>query len=413
VPQEPSAQQRLQAVERLLDGAMVAVAPRLLPVVVAGYGSLVLARRLLAGLATAHEVDEVLRALPHNPTTEMDLELWALATRLRTDAASVQALHEHTPDALAAAYREGTLPELLQRELRAFLDRYGFRGVAEIDLGQPRWSETPEHILGSLRNYLDLTDVAQAPAAQFQRGEAAAQAALAMLTERARNKGWLRGHAVRFLLERTRELAGMREVPKALLVECFALARAHLLAIGEQLRREGRLRAADDPFFLSLRELQRALDGEPLGELAAARHKEHEREKARRRVPRVLLSDGTSPEAQAQAGDGKGLVGTAASAGTVSGVARVVLNPIGARVLPGEILVAPSTDPGWTPLFLTASGLVMEMGGAMSHGAVVAREYGIPAVVGVADATLRIRPGQRLTLDGTSGTVTLHDDPPA
>ena len=132
-------------------------------------------------------------------------------------------------------------------------------------------------------------------------------------------------------------------------------------------------------------------------------------------MPRVLLSDGTSPEAQAegQAGDGKGLIGTAASAGTVSGVARVVLDPIGARVLPGEILVAPSTDPGWTPLFLTAAGLVMEMGGAMSHGAVVAREYGIPAVVGVADATQRIRPGQRLTLDGASGTVTLHDDPPA
>jgi pyruvate,water dikinase len=98
-------------------------------------------------------------------------------------------------------------------------------------------------------------------------------------------------------------------------------------------------------------------------------------------------------------------VGTAASAGTVTGHARVVLDPTGAHLQPGEILVAPSTDPGWTPLFLTAGGLVMEMGGANSHGAVVAREYGIPAVVGVANATSLITTGQQLTVDGSSGLI--------
>ena len=98
-------------------------------------------------------------------------------------------------------------------------------------------------------------------------------------------------------------------------------------------------------------------------------------------------------------------MGTAASAGTVTAVARVILDPVGAHLEPGEILVAPSTDPGWTPLFLTAGGLVMEMGGANSHGAVVAREYGIPAVVGVAQATRHIKTGQRVTVDGTAGLV--------
>jgi rifampicin phosphotransferase len=98
-------------------------------------------------------------------------------------------------------------------------------------------------------------------------------------------------------------------------------------------------------------------------------------------------------------------VGTPASAGRVSGTARVILDPSGAQLLPGEILVAPSTDPGWTPLFLVAGGLVMEMGGANSHGAVVAREYGIPAIVGVPDATARIRTGQRVEVDGSAGTV--------
>ena len=105
--------------------------------------------------------------------------------------------------------------------------------------------------------------------------------------------------------------------------------------------------------------------------------------------------------------DAGGLTGTPASAGTVTGIARVIMEPVGAHLEPGEILVAPSTDPGWTPLFLTAGGLVMEMGGANSHGAVVAREYGIPAVVGVHDATRRIVTGQKITVNGSSGAVTL------
>jgi len=121
----------------------------------------------------------------------------------------------------------------------------------------------------------------------------------------------------------------------------------------------------------------------------------------------VLLSDGTEPtieSAPATAGDNV-LRGTAASPGQVTAPARVVLEPHDAHLAYGDILVAPSTDPGWTPLFLTAGGLVMEMGGAMSHGAIVAREYGIPAVVGVVGAVERIHTGQRITVDGGAGTV--------
>ena len=99
--------------------------------------------------------------------------------------------------------------------------------------------------------------------------------------------------------------------------------------------------------------------------------------------------------------------GSPASPGLVTGKARVIRSPQGAHLEPGEILVASSTDPGWMPLFLTAGGLVMEMGGMMSHGAVVAREYGIPAVVGVAGATERIMTGDSLTVDGTAGVVSM------
>jgi pyruvate,water dikinase len=132
----------------------------------------------------------------------------------------------------------------------------------------------------------------------------------------------------------------------------------------------------------------------------------YDQELRRRTVPQVLLSDGTDPEAVAAPPAAGSLVGTPASTGRLTGTARVVMDPVGAHLEPGEILVAPSTDPGWTPLFLTAGGLVMEMGGANSHGAVVAREYGIPAVVGVPQATHRISTGDVITIDGAAGTVT-------
>jgi len=159
----------------------------------------------------------------------------------------------------------------------------------------------------------------------------------------------------------------------------------------------------------SIRALDRALDGERFVDLVTERRAAYTVELRRRHVPRLLMSDGTEPEAVATPAirsDGA-LAGSPASAGTVTGPARVVLDPVGAHLEPGEILVAPSTDPGWTPLFLTAGGLVMEMGGSNSHGAVVAREYGIPAVVGVPEATSRIETGQLITVDGASGLVTV------
>jgi pyruvate,water dikinase len=162
-------------------------------------------------------------------------------------------------------------------------------------------------------------------------------------------------------------------------------------------------------FFLDLSEAHRALDGADLRSLVERRREAYDQELLRRRVPRVLLSDGTEPESAQSEGSrpvAGALRGTPASPGTVTAVARVVLDPVGARLDPGELLVAPSTDPGWTPLFLTAGGLVMEMGGANSHGAVVAREYGIPAVVGVAGATELLRTGDVITIDGAAGTIT-------
>jgi phosphohistidine swiveling domain-containing protein len=197
-------------------------------------------------------------------------------------------------------------------------------------------------------------------------------------------------------------------MPKYCMVIALAAVRRELVNVGAELARRRRLEKADDVFFLDLKEARAAVDGRDMRDLVSERRLAYDAELRRRHIPNVLLSDGTEPEAKGTVqATAAGLTGTPASAGTVTGVARVILDAVGAHLEPGEILVAPSTDPGWTPLFLTAAGLVMEMGGANSHGAVVAREYGIPAVVGVPDATSRITTGQRITVDGAAGAITL------
>ncbi|MGH3979867.1 MAG: PEP-utilizing enzyme, partial [Pseudonocardiaceae bacterium] len=275
----------------------------------------------------------------------------------------------------------------------------------------PRWSDDPTYVLGVLANYLRLDDPDLAPDAQFARGGRAAEAAVTGVVGRVRRRSRLRAVTVSVTLWRVRELVGMRETHKDYLVRVLAHVREQLAAVGAELAGRGLLDAAEDVFFLDLVQARAALAGADLREVVAHRREVYERELRRRQVPRVMLSDGTQPEALALPGPetaGDQLVGTPASAGTVTAIARVVLDPVGAHLAPGEILVAPSTDPGWTPLFLTAGGLVMEMGGANSHGAVVAREYGIPAVVGVPDATLRITTGQRITVQGATGHVELQ-----
>ena len=221
----------------------------------------------------------------------------------------------------------------------------------------------------------------------------------------------LRRLLLAWTLRRLRQLIGSREAPKFHLIRLLATpAREMLKPVGVELAERGRLSDAGDIFFLTLEEAHRAVAGEDLRALVDTRRTTFERERARRHLPRVLLSDGTDAEVALIPPPTDGLRGSPASPGTVTGRARVIHSPQGAHLEPGEILVAPSTDPGWTPLFLTAGGLVMEMGGMMSHGAVVAREYGIPAVVGVAGATEQIESGEQVSVDGSAGTVTILED---
>lgn len=408
LPVPATAAKRLQHAEDILATTMNGLIQATLPAPALGYLMLAAARGLLRGIVKPRELEAVLRGLPHNVTTIMDLELWHLAVSLSKDPETRRAFTELKPAELTDRYRAGTLPGTAQSGLQEFLAKYGHRAVAEIDLGMPRWSAEPDHILGMISNYLRVEDPEQTPDRQFATAAGHAEARISELVERAGTKGRLRGRLVGLCLHRTRELAGLRELPKFCIVMVLAEMHRQLEEVGAELVRNGTINAAGDVFFLDFDELRVGLRGADLKGIVTGRRRLYDVELRRRRIPRLLLSDGTDVEAAAvpPPASADSLTGTPASAGTATGKVRVIMDPVGAHLEPGDILVSPSTDPGWTPLFMTAGALVMEMGGVISHGAVVAREYGIPAVVGVADATTVLRDGQSITVDGAAGTVT-------
>ncbi|WP_091107100.1 PEP/pyruvate-binding domain-containing protein [Micromonospora citrea] len=376
--------------------------------IVAGMLAATLPASLLRGVAEPDEINTVLGGMPHNVTIEMDLALWRLS---RQAGEHRELLLTTPPRELAAAYARGTLPDV---GLAAFLDRYGHRAAAEVDLGVPRWDEDPTPVFAMIANYLRVTDPEQAPDRRFARAAATAEATCAQLVARARRRRPVRGRIAGFLLRRARMLAGLREAGKFAGLYRLREMRRQLLLVGAELAGRGLLADPGDIMFLTLDEAHTAVhDGADHRSTVAARRATHRRELRRPAVPVALLSDGTDVEAvlpPAPTPDGA-LRGVGAAAGRATGPARVVHDPATAHVEPGDVLVAPTTDPGWTPLFLTAAALVTETGAVMAHGPTVAREYGIPAVICVPDATARIRTGQLVTVDAAVGTVTLHPAP--
>jgi rifampicin phosphotransferase len=359
---------------------------------------------------------EIARGLPHNVTTEMDLALWATAQAIRNDSSALAHFQQHAATDLACQYLAGELPPVAQDALAAFLQGYGLRGVAEIDLGRMRWRENPTQVVQTVQSYLQIKDPSKAPDALFRRGEEIAHRLIADLqaTLRHQPRGSLKAHLAGWMARRFRALAGLRESPKFFFVQLLGILRHELLQSGAELARQGVIEQPDDLFFLHLAELKGLAAGYAIDwkALVAARRSLYEREMLRHQTPRLLLSDGRAFYARAKptaSGRDDRLVGTPVSPGVVEGVVRVIFDPHTAQLAPGEILVCPGTDPAWTPLFLAAGGLVMEVGGLMTHGSVVAREYGIPAVVGVHEATSRLQSGQRIRVDGSSGEVVLLD----
>ncbi len=323
-----------------------------------------------------------LQALPHNPTTEMGQELLRIARTLQLEHA---------------------VPTVDHPAVQEFLKRYGHRAIREIDTGLPRWSEDPTYILEMLAVYV-AQDNLEAKMEQFRAAQEAADAAVPRIVEEVRRrKGGFHARKIARHLRCLRAVGGMREQPKFDMVRCFALFRRVLLGIGQELIAQGRLDRADDVFYLTFAEIQGSAD---LRARAAEERAAYARELGRTAVPRLITSTGECFYHAPAGPDANVLTGAPISPGVYEGVARVVDTPVGAQLQRGEILVTHSTDPSWTPLFLNAGAVIMETGGPISHGAIVAREYGIPAVAGVSEATTRLHTGQRLRVNGEAGEIT-------
>ena len=355
---------------------------------------------------------DVTRGLPRNVTTEMDLELWKAAVAIRSDAAGGEVFRTANAQTLVLLYRSGTLPAAAQSAVKSFMEKYGMRGVGEIDLGQPRWQEDPTPVMHTLQSYMLITPEA-APDLLFEKGAQAAGEAIERLAAEAhlQRGGRIKEKLVRGAARRVRLLMGARESPKFLAIKAMGRVRNVLLGIGDEFALAGTISRTEDLFFLHVSELE-ALSRQEEHDwkaLIAARQLAYDRELSRRQVPRILVSDGRAfyEGVGAETDTRDTLTGSPVSPGVVEGIVHVVLDPRGARLAPGEILVCPGTDPAWTPLFMAAVGLVMEVGGMMTHGSVVAREYGIPGVVGVHQATERLQDGQLIRLNGTTGSITI------
>ncbi len=365
--------------------------------------------RLLRKLCPGHDEDITAlgRGLHGNVTTAMDLEVGDLADVARRHPAIREALLDGVYELHELNERPGG--EEFSAALRNFLDRYGMRGPGEFDITRPRWGDTPASLLSMIAGNLG-HDEAGAHRAHHERLQDESREA----AERLSQLSWGPKRAmIRRMVRVHQSLPAAREHPKFYVVRVMALVRHELLEAGRVLLEAGLVERADDVFFLDYHELIAALE-DPSVDLrptVEARTQEHRRNHERT-PPRVMTSTGEIPQVSHNADVPEGAIaGAGVSSGVVEGIVRVVTDPVGHVLKKGEILVAPFTDPGWTPLFINAAAVVIEVGGMMTHGSVIAREYGIPAVVSVPGATTILKTGQRIRVNGDEGWAMVLAEP--
>jgi pyruvate,water dikinase len=365
--------------------------------------------QLEAWLGEKNAADTLAQSVPDNVTSEMGLALLDVADVVRRHPGVVEFLrkvdgNDAFLDELAGI--EGG-PEA-RDAIRAFLDAYGMRCAGEIDVTRPRWSEQPTALLPVILGHVRSFEPG-AGARRFEQGRQAArdkeQELLARL--RALPDGEQKAAETRRIIDRVRTFSGYREYPKYGMVSRYFVYKQALLEEADRLVLAGVVREKEDIFYLTFPELHDVVRSKPGALALVPARKDEFRSHQALTPPRVLTSDGEGLSGSPRHTDlpPGALVGLPVSAGTIEGRARVVLEMAQAELEPGDILVTAYTDPSWTPLFVAIAGLVTEVGGLMTHGAVIAREYGLPAVVGVELATRRIRDGQRIRVHGTEGYV--------
>jgi pyruvate,water dikinase len=366
--------------------------------------------QLQAWLGEKNGADALTQSAPNNVTSEMGLALLEVADVIRPHPEVVAFLqhveHEGFLDRLAGlpGGREA------REAIAGWLEKYGMRCVGEIDITRPRWSERPTAllpmILGNVKNF--------EPAAARRRFEEGRQEASKKETDvlarlRTLPDGEKKAEETKRMIDRVRTFIGYREYPKYGMITRYGVYKQALMQEAERLVQAGVLREKDDVFFLRFDELRDTVRTQKGDDSLIRLRRDAFRSYQALTPPRVLTSEGETLAGAYKRTDlpKNALVGLAVSAGTIEGRARIILDVTQAELEPGDILVTAFTDPSWTPLFVAIKGMVTEVGGLMTHGAVIAREYGLPAVVGVEHATRKIRDGQRIRVNGTDGYVEL------
>jgi phosphoenolpyruvate synthase/pyruvate phosphate dikinase len=357
-------------------------------------------------LGESNAADTLTLSAPGNITSEMGLELLDVADAIRPYPEVVSFLQGVEDDDFLPK-----LPSGPRQAVEAYLERYGMRCAGEIDITRPRWSERPSTLVPLILDNVKLFEPGEA-GRRFERGRLEAERKRQDVLERLRALpgGEEKAEETVRMIERLRTFIGYREYPKYAIISRYFLYKQALMAEADRLVRAGALAGREDIFYLTFSELREGPSeggGEDRGAGLIKQRKEAFRAYQALATPRVLTSEGESVAgAYRREGAPEGaLIGLPVSAGVVEGRARVILDMAEADLEAGDILVTAFTDPSWSPLFVAVAGLVTEVGGLMTHGAVIAREYGLPAVVGVAGATRLIADGQRIRVHGAQGYV--------
>jgi pyruvate,water dikinase len=296
-----------------------------------------------------------------------------------------------------------------------FMDRHGHHCRAELELYNPRWSETPDYILKLIRTYI--TQIGKIdPVANYSQRVYERQQLQEQCCKKLRNP--LKRMMFKRLLVRAQQGSIFRENVKSEIIKLMVAMRKMYLELGRRLADKGILKNQDGIFFLQLNEIEPIVQDKAdfdIHRVIAARRQEYNKNKSI--TPPDVVFGKFDPDTfvpEEEDAEVERLNGLGVSPGLVAGKARVILRAdADEHVLAGEILVAPFTDPGWTPYFVTAAAVVMDQGGILSHGSIIAREYGIPAVVNVGSATRIIKTGQTMQVDGNCGIVTLSSKTPS
>ncbi|WP_328884965.1 rifamycin-inactivating phosphotransferase [Streptomyces sp. NBC_00316] len=359
-------------------------------------------------LGEKNAADTLTLSAPDNVTSEMGLALLDVADVIRPQPEVVAFLQGVEGDGFL-----DELPKLAggteaRDAIEAYLESYGMRCVGEIDITRPRWRERPATlvpvILDNVRNFEP-----GAAERRFEQGRQKAQKKQQEVLSRLRTlpDGDRKADETKRMIDQVRAFVGYREYPKYGIVSRYFVYKQALLEEAERLTQANVLSEKEDIFYLTFQELHDVVRSNQVDDQLIQQRKDAFRSYHALTPPRVLTSDGEALTGAYRRDDvpAGALIGLPVSAGTIEGRARVILDMAEADLEAGDILVTAFTDPSWSPLFVGIAGLVTEVGGLMTHGAVIAREYGLPAVVGVEQATRLIRDGQRIRVHGTDGYV--------